>query len=104
MSKGPFQFSAYAWQGRVDFGESFHASPCTDFSLPASGDYRSRHSRGPVFVLLGFSAAAAMDVERHGPAAGPLVAVARAVQAKVRGRKRLVVERSGASHFSVSSC
>jgi hypothetical protein len=39
----------------------------------------------------------------NGPATDSILALARAAQAKVRSSKRLVVERTGAHHFSVPS-
>jgi len=56
--------------------ESSHANPGTDFLLCAGSDYRSRHSRGRLFVLLGFPTAAALDVERDGQALDSVLAVA----------------------------
>jgi hypothetical protein len=71
--------------------------------LRAGGDYHRCRPRGPVFLLVGFPAAAAMAFERDGPGTDSLLALARAAPAKVRSRKRLVVERTGAPHFSVPS-
>jgi hypothetical protein len=69
---------------------------CIDFRLCAGRDYHSRCRRSPVLVLLGFPSAATLDVERHGTAAGPLVALARAAASALRGqgRKRAGVERA----------
>jgi len=51
---------------------------CIDFRLRAGRDNHRRRCRGPGFLLLGLLAASALDVERDGTAAGPLVALARA--------------------------
>ena len=49
---------------------------CIDFRLRAGRDYHSRCRRGPVLVLLGFPAAATLDVERDGQALDSVLALA----------------------------
>jgi len=68
---------------RSDGLESSHANPCVDFRLRAGTDYRRRCHRCSLLVLLGVPAAAALDIERDGPAAGSILALARAAAKKV---------------------
>ncbi len=63
---------------RSDGLERSHASPCADFCLRAGRDYYPGRYSGPVFLLLGLLAAAALDVDRNGASAGSILALARA--------------------------
>jgi hypothetical protein len=82
MSKVPFHFSNL--HGKVVWTrESSHANPGTDFLLCAGRDYCSCRPRGPVFLLLGLPASAALDVERDGPATDSILALARATSAQL---------------------
>ena len=68
---------------RSDGLESSHASPFVDFLLRARSDYHSRSRRSGLFVLLGIPSLAALDVERNGPAAHSILALAGAASAEL---------------------
>ena len=71
-------------------------------SLYAGGDYHRCRRRGPVFVLLGVSPAAALALERDGPAADSILALAGAattLATEQQHRKRLSVERAEQPSF-----
>jgi len=54
------------------------------FFLRDARDYYSRRPRGPVFLLLDFPSIAALALKRNGPAAGSILALARAASTTVR--------------------
>jgi hypothetical protein len=64
--------------------ESSHANLCTHFPLRADGDYHPRRRRCPIFIFLGLPAAAALDVDRDGPATDSKLALARVATAAMR--------------------